>query len=165
MAYPSVVLLSDFGNAGAAALAGICKSVNPGLSVYELSHDVPKFDIRAAASILSDQLSAWPRGTVFVCAVDPHFTVDQRVLGCLTSDGYIAVGADNGCLSEVIRRHGVTELRELTTLNQRYLSAKPAAVQHGRNLVFCAASIAAANPPFNQSGELCDVPEDSFSKA
>lgn len=158
MALPCVVLLSDFGSDGAAALAGVCKSVNPELSVYELTHDVPRFDLNAAAAILSDQLSGWPEGTVFVCAVDPHFSTDQKVLACLTKDGYLAIGADNGCLANVIRQHGVAELRALTELNQRYLRQELGAVPHGRNLVYCAACIASGDPSFEQSGALVDAP-------
>ncbi len=159
MAFPSIVLLSDFGSDGAAALPGVCKSVNPELPVYDLTHDVPRFDIRAAAAILSDQLSAWPEGTVFMCAVDPHSSTGQRVLACLTEDGYIVVGPDNGCLSDVIRDHKTAELRSLNELNQRYLNAKPATVHHGRNLAYCAACIASGNPSFDRAGELCDAPK------
>lgn len=158
MAFPCVVLLSDFGVDGAAALTGVCKSVNPELSIYELTHDVPRFDIGAAAAILSDQLSGWPEGTVFVCAVDPHFSLDQRVLACRTGDGYIAVGADNGCLAAAMRQHGFSELRALTKLNQRYLSQEPSAVPHGRNLAYCAACIASGTPSFERSGALSDAP-------
>ena len=158
MAFPSVVLLSDFGSDGAASLIGVCKSVNPELSVYELTHDVPRFNISAASEILSDQLSAWPEGTVFMCAIDPHFGAGEKVLACLTADGYIAVGADNGCLAGVIRDHKIAELRALTELNQAYLGQEPSAVPHGRNLAYCAACIASGNPPFEQAGTLCDAP-------
>lgn len=159
MAFPSVVLLSDFGSDGAATLIGVCKSVNPELSVYELTHDVPRFDIGAAAVILSDQLSGWPAGTVFMCAIDPHFGTGERVLACRTEDGYIAIGADNGCLQGVMRHHIIVELRVLTELNQRYLNQESAAVPHGRNLAYCAACIASGSPSFEESGALCDVPK------
>ena len=159
MAFPCIVLLSDFGIAGAAALTGVCKSVNPELLVYELTHDVPRFDIGAASAILSDQLSGWPEGTVFVCALDPYFSSDQRVLACRTKDGYIAIGADNGYLADVMRQHGFSELRALTELNQRYLGQEPSAVPHGRNLAYCAACIASGTPSFERSGALCDAPE------
>jgi len=158
MAFPCVVLLSDFGCDGAAALPGVCKSVDPALSVYELTHDVPRFNIAAAAAVLSDQLCAWPEGTVFMCAVDPHFGSGEKVLACLTADGYIVVGPDNGCLTEVFRNHGVAELRALTELNRSYLEKESSAVPHGRNLAYCAACIAAGKPSFEQSGELLDAP-------
>jgi len=157
MAFPCVVLLSDFGVSGAATLAGVCKTVNPELSVYDLTHDVPKFDISAAAELLSDQLSAWPKGTVFMCAVDPRSGTGERVLACLTKDGSIVVGPDNGCLNAVIRDHAAAGLRDLAELNAHYLSTEPATVHHGRNLAYCAASIASGKPPFDRAGELCKV--------
>jgi len=158
MALPCVVLLSDFGSDGAAALAGVCKSVNPELPVYELTHDVPRFDIAAASEILSEQLSAWPEGTVFVCAVDPHFGTGEKVLACLTRDGYIVVGAENGCMAGVLRDHKVAQLRTLTELNAAYLKRESSAVPHGRNLVYCAACIASGRPSFAECGELFEPP-------
>lgn len=156
---PSVVLLSDFGIGGSSELTGVCKSVEPDLPVYDLTHEIPKFDIHAAAAVLSDQLSAWPAGTVFVCAVDPQFGTAQRVLACQTQDGYVVVGPDNGCLGDVMRAHRVACLRELSALNQRYLDMEPSAVCHGRNLAYCGASIAAGKPPFDGSGAVCEAPE------
>ena len=142
MTLPCVVLLSDFGNDGAASLAGVCKSVHPELPVYELTHDVPRFDIGAAATILADQLAAWPGGTVFVCAVDPHFGSGEQVLAYQIENGSVAIGADNGCLDEIARLHSIKAVRSLAELNRSYLNREPSAVPHGRNLVYCAACIA-----------------------
>lgn len=156
MALPCVVLLSDFGSDGAASLVGVCKSVRPELPVYELTHDVPRFDIAAAGAILADQLAAWPEGTIFVCAVDPHFGTGERVLAGRTNSGAIVVGPDNGCLDEIRRTHGFRELRALGELNTSYLKRESSAVPHGRNLAYCAACIAAGIPAFEQSGPIVD---------
>ncbi|CCX41488.1 putative uncharacterized protein [Clostridium sp. CAG:1024] len=77
----SIVVLSDFGEGGgAAALIGIVKRVEPRLQVYTLTNEAPRFDVAAASELLSDQLSAWPEGTVFVCAVDPGAGSGERVV-------------------------------------------------------------------------------------
>ena len=154
MALPCVVLLSDFGSDGAASLVGVCKSVHPELPVYELTHDVPRFDIAAAAKILSDQLLSWPDGTVFVCAVDPRFGTGERVLACRLENGTVVVGPDNGCLDATRRMHRVKELRELAQLNQTYLERESSSVPHGRNLAYCAACIAAKSPALEDAGEV-----------
>lgn len=160
MALPSVVLLTDFGDGnGAGAMAGVVKRVDARLPVYELTNDIPRFDVRAAARALSDQLCAWPAGTVFVCAVDPAAGAGERVLACRTKDGHILVGPDNGCLADAAREHGAPDVRDLGALNERYARTEPGSVYHGRNLAYCGACIAAGKPPFEEAGERLDNPD------
>lgn len=160
MALPSVVLLSDFGDGnGSDAMQGICKRVDGALRVYELTNDIPRFDVRTASRVLSDQLSSWPSGTVFVCAVDPASGTDERVLACLTQDGYVLVGPDNGCFADSIAAHGAAQIRDLRALNASYAHTEPTCVNHGRNLAYCGACIAAGKPVFYEAGGPCILSE------
>lgn len=151
----SIVLLTDFGDGnGSGAMTGVCKRVDINLKVYDLTNDIPRFDVRAASRALSDQLSYWPKGTVFVCAVDPSSGTNERVLGLLTNDGYILIGPDNGCLRDSIAEHGAKELRDVSALNENYLSFEPSSVHHGRNLAYCGACIASGKPAFSEAGNV-----------
>ncbi len=156
MAYPALVLLSDFGDGnGSGAMTGVIKRVEPALPVYELSNDVLRFDIAEAACMMADQLLAWPSGTVFVCAVDPYPGV--RVLACETSNGSLLVGPDNGCFAAAKQRYGLRAVRDISELSAEYLGLAPDAVSHGRNLAWCAAKLAAGQPAFSQAGVPVDV--------
>jgi S-adenosylmethionine hydrolase len=158
MSYPTIVLITDFGDGnGSGAMTGVCKRVDANLKVYDLTNDISRFDVRAASRTLSNQLSSWPQGSVFVCAVDPASGTNERVLACLTKDGYLLVGPDNGCLSDSIAEHGAQEVRDLSALNASYLSNEPASVYHGRNLAYCGACIAAEKPAFFGAGNVCTL--------
>lgn len=160
MAMPCVVLLTDFGDGnGSGAMLGVCKRVEPSLSVYELTNDVPRFDVAAASRLVAEQIPAWPRGTVFVCAVDPASGAGERVLACRTPEGSIVVGPDNGCFADTAARLGVAGARALASLNARYLLMEPNAPSHGRNLAYCAACLAAGKPGFDDAGEVVEPAE------
>lgn len=139
----NLVLLSDYGDGnGVADMIGVVKRVDARLRVYDLTHDVPTFGLARAAELLSDQLCAWPAGTVFVCAVDPAVGTAQRVVAAQTLDGYFLVAPDNGCLADAVAAHGLKALSDLHELNAAYAKTERSALYHGRNLVYCAAHLA-----------------------
>ena len=158
MVFPALVLLSDFGDGhGSGAMTGVCKRVEPALSIYELTNDVPRFDVAQASRLIAGQLGAWPRGTVFVCAVDPSAGAGQRVLACETADGCIIVGPDNGCFADAAAHPGICAARDVSALSEEYLRMCGGGASHGRNLAWCAAKIAAGRPAFNEAGEAAEV--------
>ena len=143
--YPAnIVLLSDYGDGnGIADMIGVIKRIDPRLRVYDLTHDVPQFGLARAAELLSEQLLAWPCGTVFVCAVDPAVGTKQRVVAAETEDGYLLVAPDNGSLALAAEQHGLKALSDLSELNAAYTATERSALYHGRNLAYCAAHLAA----------------------
>mgnify|MGYP001036714389 CR=1 FL=1 len=160
MALPSIVLLTDFGDGnGSGAMIGVCKRVEPALALYELTNDVPRFDVAGASRLIADQIPAWPPGTVFVCAVDPASGAGGRVLACRTPGGSIVVGPDNGCFADTATQPGIAEARSLAWLNAQYLLMEPSGPSHGRNLAYCAACLAAGKPRFDEAGEPVDPAE------
>lgn len=154
MSPATIVLMSDFGECnGTVSMVGVVKGVDPTLSVYTLTHEVPRFDVKTASRLLSDQLSSWPKGTVFVCAVDPAVGTRQRVLAVETCDGYGIVAPDNGCITDVERAHGLATVRDLHELHTAYAASEQSGLYHGRNLAYCAAQLASGKTPFLDAGE------------
>lgn len=159
----SIVALSDFGEGGgAAALTGIVKRVEPRLQVYTLTNEAPRFDVAAASELLSDQLSAWPEGTVFVCAVDPGAGSGERVVAVYTADEYYIIAPDNGCLDDTIREHGIAGVRDLREMNEMYCALESGGPSHGRNLAYCAAQLACGARSFTAMGEA--FPADGLTR-
>ena len=78
---PTIVFMTDFGSGGGAVLAGVVKSVDPELGVYDFDHNIEPYNIRQAAYQLSTVVPYWPAGTVFVCVVDPGVGTSRR--GCV----------------------------------------------------------------------------------
>ena len=63
-----LVLQSDFGlkDAAVASMKGVAVGVSPELGIYDLTHDVPVFNIWEASLRLVQAAEYWPEGTVFV---------------------------------------------------------------------------------------------------
>jgi hypothetical protein len=80
--------------------------------VIDLMHDVPGFDVRAAAYLLDALQRHFERGDVFVTVVDPGVGGDRAPVMVL-ADGKWYVGPDNGLLGIVCRRAEAWECRRI----------------------------------------------------
>jgi S-adenosylmethionine hydrolase len=68
-----VVFQSDFGlkDGAVAAMKGVANGVSPELKLYDLTHEIPAYNIWEAAYRLEQTVPYWHAGTVFVSVVDP----------------------------------------------------------------------------------------------
>jgi hypothetical protein len=69
----SITLLTDFGTADGyvAELKGMLATQAPGVSLLDMSHDVPAHDIEHARLTLARYWRRFPVGTVHLVVVDP----------------------------------------------------------------------------------------------
>ena len=111
-----VCFLSDFGFAD--DFVGTCKGVMlgiaPGLSIVDLTHDVPGFGIEPGAETLQHATRYMPSDTVYLAVVDPGVGTDRRGLALRTNSNAFLVGPDNGLLipaAEALEQHGGGERR------------------------------------------------------
>jgi S-adenosylmethionine hydrolase len=97
---PIITLTTDFG-AGSryvAAMKGVILSINPQVTLVDLSHSVPHQDIRTGAIMLAETARWFPPDTIHVAVVDPGVGSSRRIV-------YARIGAqhfiapDNGLLS------------------------------------------------------------------
>jgi S-adenosyl-L-methionine hydrolase (adenosine-forming) len=99
-----IALVTDFG-AGiyvGQMIARLSDGV-PGLPIIDLVHDLPPFRPDLAAYLLPALVRDLPRGTLYLCVVDPGVGGDRQGL-VLEAGGDLFVGPDNGLLSRVARR-------------------------------------------------------------
>jgi len=105
-----VALLTDFGTQD--TYAGILRAVLhtrcPGVSILDLTHDVPPHDVRAGAVHLLAAAPWCPEDTVFLAVVDPGVGGARRpiALRCGTRS---FVGPDNGLLWPAAESFGTFE--------------------------------------------------------
>lgn len=158
-----VVMQTDFGRGGSGAMAGICKLVDRSLRVYSITHEVPKFDVKAAGHNLADVLPYWPRGTVFVSVVDPGVGTERKAAVAETENGYYIVTPDNGCLREIAERYGIRAVREIDQNVNRYKGNKwsvQSDIFHGRDIfAYCGAKLASGVISFEEVGPSYPVGE------
>ena len=96
---PIIAIQTDFGVGGGSTVHGTCLMVDPELEVYEISHSIERFNIRAAARSLYNIVPFWPEGTVFVSVIDPGVGTSRRASVALLNNGSYVVTPDNGSLS------------------------------------------------------------------
>jgi len=69
-----VVILTDFGvkDRAVSAMKGVMYSVDESIAIVDLTHEVEPFNIHEASYRLYQSMQYYPKGTVFVCVVDPE---------------------------------------------------------------------------------------------
>jgi len=98
---PPIVFISDFGPGHyAGQLKGAAASVAPDAALIDLSHEITPQNVIEGAVVLADSVEAFPKGSIFVCVVDPGVGSDRRAIA-LQSNGWFFVGPDNGLMSLV----------------------------------------------------------------
>ncbi|MDO5107400.1 MAG: SAM-dependent chlorinase/fluorinase [Coriobacteriaceae bacterium] len=155
---PTVVFMTDFGSGGGAVLAGVVKSVDPELGVYDFDHNIEPYNIRQAAYQLSTVVPFWPAGTVFVSVVDPGVGTDRR--GCIArlENGSYVVTPDNGTLTMVAG--DIVEIREIDQSAHRLPGSEDVHIFHGRDVFsFTAARLASGAIAFTEVGPAYPVSE------
>lgn len=157
-----LILQSDFGYADGAvcAMYGVAENVCAGLRVYDLTHDIPQYDIWEASYRLIQTVSYWPADSVFVSVVDPGVGSTRRSIAVRTSSGQMIITPDNGTLTHVKRMCGIAEARIIDERVNRLPNSGESYTFHGRDIyAYTGARLASGIISFEQIGPL--VPEDS----
>ncbi len=99
------ILFTDFGVAG--PYLGQMKAklieTNPGIPIIDLFSDAPSQNPRAAAYLLAAYAEAFPKGSTFVCVVDPGVGSDRP--GVIVEAGdQLFIGPGNGLFEMILRR-------------------------------------------------------------
>ncbi len=97
-----IVLLTDFGfNEYVGAMKAVILSRNPDEKIVDLSHTVGPQNVTEGAWVLSQNHSFFPKGSVFLCVVDPGVGTTRKIITVRTKD-YCFVGPDNGLIWEAV---------------------------------------------------------------
>jgi S-adenosylmethionine hydrolase len=140
-----VTLLSDFGSAS--PYPGQMRSVlaaRTDATLVDISHDVPRHDVRTGAYLLRAVAAHALAGTVHLAVVDPGVGTARRPL-IVRSGGQDFVGPDNGLLLPAARRVGIPRVFVIT--DERLLRGAGSQTFHGRDLFAPAAALLAAGTP------------------
>ena len=150
-----LVFQSDFGlkDGAVSAMKGVAMGVSPDLKLYDLTHEIPAYNIWEAAYRLVQTAPYWPVGTVFVSVVDPGVGTDRKSVVLLTKSGHYFVTPDNGTLTLVAEQLGIQELREIDEASNRRKNSTESYTFHGRDVyAFTAARLASKAIAFEKVG-------------
>jgi S-adenosylmethionine hydrolase len=132
MAKPLIAFLSDFGTRDhyAGVMKGVVLSINPDVTLVDVSHDLPAHDIPFAAHELAATYKYFPPGTIFVVVVDPGVGSARRGLAAEAGE-WRFIAPDNGVLTCVLRETPPKRVVELT--ERRYARPTVSRTFEGRD--------------------------------
>jgi S-adenosylmethionine hydrolase len=153
-----ICFLSDFGLAD--DFVGTCKgvmlSIAPGLTIIDLTHDVPGFEVEAGAEVLEHATRYMPQGAIYLAVVDPGVGTARRALALGTLNGAHLVGPDNGLLVPAAEALG--GVSEAVGLNDERYHVHPVSnTFHGRDVFAPVAAHLAAGVALSKLGEAADT--------
>ncbi|MEI0526706.1 S-adenosyl-l-methionine hydroxide adenosyltransferase family protein [Brachyspira murdochii] len=151
-----LAIQTDFGRKdnAVASMYGVALTVDKDLKVYDLTHEIPAFNIWEAALRLDQTARYWPEGTVFVNVVDPGVGTERKSVVMKTTNNYYFVTPDNGSLTFVAESLGIEEVREIDEAVNRLTNSQESYTFHGRDVyVYTGARLASKQITFEQVGK------------
>jgi S-adenosylmethionine hydrolase len=152
-----VVFQTDFGSKDGAvsAMKGVASSVDASLKLYDLTQEIPAYNIWEAAYRLDQTVPYWPAGTVFVSVVDPGVGTERKSVVAKTKSGHYIVTPDNGTLTLLAASIGIESMREIDEAVNRRKNSDASYTFHGRDVyAYTAARLASKTITFESVGQL-----------
>jgi len=150
-----LVFQSDFGNNDGAvsAMHGVANSVQHGIPIFEITHQIPQYNIWEASYRLLQTIGYWPAETVFVSIVDPGVGSNRRSVVAKTVNGHYIITPDNGTLTHVKQFIEIEEVREIDEATNRLPNSGESHTFHGRDIfAYTGARLAAGLIQFDDIG-------------
>ncbi len=155
-----VTFLSDYGLDD--DFVGVCHAViqriAPGATIVDLTHGVPRHDVRTGALTLRRALPYCAPG-VHLAVVDPEVGTRRRAIALRTAEeNRLLVGPDNGLLSLAAQRFGgIVEAVDVSRSPHRL--EPTSATFHGRDLFAPVAAYLASGAELADAGDPLDADE------
>lgn len=155
-----LVFQSDFSNSDGAvsAMHGVANSVKLGIPIFEITHQIPQYNLWEASYRLLQAINYWPEETVFVSIVDPGVGSDRRAVVAKTANNHYIVTPDNGTLTHIHASIGITAMREIDESINRLPNSGESHTFHGRDIfAYTGARLAANLIQFEDIGPIVDI--------
>lgn len=152
----ALVFQTDFGlkDGAVSAMKGVAFGVSPQIPQFDLTHEIPAFNIWEAAYRLKQTVPYWPAGTVFVNVVDPGVGTERNGVVAKTRDGHFIVTPDNGSLTLLAEDTGIESVRLIDTTQHRRPGSEASYTFHGRDIfAYVGAKLASGQITFEQVGK------------
>jgi S-adenosylmethionine hydrolase len=151
----ALVFQSDFSlkDGAVSAMKGVAFGVSSELKIYDITHEIPPFNILEGAYRLKQSCSYWPEGTVFVSVVDPGVGSERKSVVMKSGKGHYFVTPDNGTLTFVAELEGIAEVRKIDETKNRLPGSGESYTFHGRDVyAYTGARLAAGVISFEEVG-------------
>lgn len=131
-----LVYQTDFGlsDGAVSAMYGVAFSVDENLRIFDLTHDIPQYNIWEASYRLYQTITYWPKETVFVSVVDPGVGTSRRGVVVQTTSGHTIITPDNGTLTHIKREIGIDAVYIIDESKNRLPDSVESDTFHGRDI-------------------------------
>jgi S-adenosylmethionine hydrolase len=151
--FDTITFLSDYGTADefVGVVKSVIRSIAPQVTVVDLTHEIPPYDVRAGSLTLGRAAQYLCPGVV-LAVVDPGVGTERRAIAVEVGGGQsYLVGPDNGLLaSAVAMSGGATAAVELTSPDHQLVAPGPTFA--GRDVFAPAAAHLCAGVPLADLG-------------
>lgn len=146
-----ITLTTDFGyqDGFAGVLHGVMLSRLPSARIVDVTHGVPRGDVRAAAFVLASSIDYFPPDSIHVVVVDPGVGSERSPLAIRRGRGFL-VGPDNGVFGRVLSGSVRWAARRIEHPKARL--PEVSATFHGRDIFAPAAAWLAGGGRFDRLG-------------
>lgn len=155
--FDTITFLSDYGTRDefVGVVKSVIRSIAPHVTVVDLTHEIPAYDVRAGGLTLSRAVQYLSPGVV-LAVVDPGVGTQRRAIAVEVGEGQsYLVGPDNGLLAGAVAMcGGATAAVELTSAEHRL--AAPGPTFAGRDVFAPAAAHLCAGVPLADLGDPVD---------
>ncbi|WP_208364240.1 S-adenosyl-l-methionine hydroxide adenosyltransferase family protein [Helicobacter pylori] len=151
----ALILQTDFSlkDGAVSAMKGVAFSVDSNLKIFDLTHEIPPYNIWEGAYRLYQTASYWPQGSVFVSVVDPGVGTKRKSVVLKTKNGQYFVSPDNGTLTLIAQTLGIDSVREIDEKANRLKGSEKSYTFHGRDVyAYTGARLASGAITFEQVG-------------
>lgn len=155
----ALVFQTDFGlkDGAVSAMKGVSYGVSDKLNLFDLTHEIPAYNIWEAAYRLQQTLVYWPAGTVFVSVVDPGVGSDRKSVVVKTKSGHFIVTPDNGTLTLINDYIGIEAIRQIDETRNRLPGSADSYTFHGRDVyAYTGARLASKTITYEEVGPLIE---------
>ncbi|OLR52695.1 SAM hydrolase/SAM-dependent halogenase family protein [Helicobacter pylori] len=151
----ALILQTDFSlkDGAVSSMKGVAFSVDSNLKIFDLTHEIPPYNIWEGAYRLYQTASYWPQGSVFVSVVDPGVGTKRKSVVLKTKNGQYFVSPDNGTLTLVAQTLGIDSVRKIDEKANRLKGSEKSYTFHGRDVyAYTGARLASGAITFEQVG-------------
>ncbi|HLQ82947.1 MAG TPA: S-adenosyl-l-methionine hydroxide adenosyltransferase family protein [Pseudogracilibacillus sp.] len=155
-----IVFQTDFGlsDGAVSAMYGVSLKVDSELDIYDLTHEIPQYNIWEASYRLYQTITYWPEETVFVSVVDPGVGTERQSVVVKTKENQYIITPNNGTLTHIEQEIGILSIREIDEAVNRLPESGASYTFHGRDIyAYTGARLASGVIEYEEVGPELDL--------
>jgi len=152
----TIALMTDFGlsDSYVGQMKAVIASINTETNIIDITHDVQPQNIMQGAFVLMTSYQYFPKGTIFVCVVDPGVGSKRKAI-CVQTEDYYCIAPDNGLLTYALKKLKILNTVQLD--NEEFHLKDKSNTFHGRDIFAPVAAHLSLGIEIEKIGSVIDI--------